>query len=111
MLTIREIGNHRVKSGKSSNAIMETTDRGKRFKEERHLTPDDVFAANTEIIFYVKGKCKASIKMEIRSMEVGMNKVNYDIIFAKCSCPAGESGYCNHKWFYCLRLLTIACIS
>ena len=29
-------------------------------------------------------------------MEVGINKVNCDIIFAKCSCPAGESGYCNH---------------
>ena len=32
---IREIENHRIKSEKSSNAIMKTTDRGKRFKEER----------------------------------------------------------------------------
>ena len=96
VFTIREIENHRVKSGKSNTAIMETTDCGKRFKEERHLTADDVFAANIETMFYVKGKYKASIKMEIRSMEVGINKVNYDIIFAKCSCPAGESGFCNH---------------
>ena len=30
-------------------------------------------------------------------MEVGINKVSADIIFAKCSyCPAGELGYCNH---------------
>ena len=29
-------------------------------------------------------------------MEVGISKINCDIIFAKCSCPAGESGYCNH---------------
>ena len=29
-------------------------------------------------------------------MEVGIHKVNCDIIFAKCSCPAGESRYCNH---------------
>ena len=36
------------------------------------------------------------MKREIRSMEVDINKVNFDIIFAKCSCPAGESGYCNH---------------
>ena len=36
------------------------------------------------------------MKREIRSKEVGINKVNCDIIFAKCSSPAGESGYCNH---------------
>ena len=36
------------------------------------------------------------MKREIRSLEVGMKKVNGDIIFAKCSCPACESGYCNH---------------
>ena len=96
VFTIGEIANHIIKSGKSSSAIMKTTDRGKRFKEEIYLSADDVFAANTERIFCVKGKCKASMKREIRSMEVGINKVNCDIIFAKCSCPAGESGYCNH---------------
>ena len=97
MFTIREIENHRIKSEKSSSAIMKTTNRGKRFKEERYLSVDDVFAANTERIFYVKGKCKASMKREIRSMEVGINKVNSDIVFAKCSyCPTGEPGYCNH---------------
>ena len=29
-------------------------------------------------------------------MEVGINKVSCDIIFAKYICPADESGYCNH---------------
>ena len=96
VFTIRKIENHRIKSGKSSSAIMKTTDRGKRFEEERYLSADDAFVANTEIIFYVKGECKASMKRETRSMEVGINKVNCDIIFAKCSCPTGESGYCNH---------------
>ena len=72
---------------------MKTTDRGKRFKEERYLSADYVSVANTERIFYVKGKCKASMKREIRSMEVEIKKVNCDIIFAECSCPAGESGY------------------
>ena len=33
---------------------MKTTNRGKRFKEVRYLSADDNFAANTEIIFYVK---------------------------------------------------------
>ena len=91
MFTIREIENQRIKIGKSSSAIMKATDRGKIFKEERYLPADDVFAANTERIFYVKGKCKASMKREIRSMKVGINKVNCDIIFVKCSCPAGSS--------------------
>ena len=90
VFTIREIENHRIKRGKSSSAIMKKTDRGKRFKEERYISGGDIFAANIERIFYVKGKCKASIKREIRSMEVGINKVNCDIIFAKCSYPAGE---------------------
>ena len=59
VFTIREIENHRIKSGKNSSAIMKTTDCGKRFKEERYLSADGVFAGNTERIFYVKGKCKA----------------------------------------------------
>ena len=66
VFTTREIENHRIKSGKSSSAIMKTTDHGKRFKEERYLSANDVFAANTERMFYVKGKCKASMKREIR---------------------------------------------
>ena len=44
---------------------MKTTDRGKRFKEERYLSADDVFAVNTGRICYVKGKCKASMKRQI----------------------------------------------
>ena len=96
VFTIRKIENHRIKIGKSSSTIMKITDPGKRFNEERYLSADDVFESNTERIFCVKGKCKVSMKREIRSMEVGINKVNCDIIFAKCSCPAGESGYCNH---------------
>ena len=41
---------------------MKTADHGKRFKEERYFSADDVFAANTERLFYVKEKCKASMK-------------------------------------------------
>ena len=74
VFTIREIKNHRIKSGKSSSVIMKTKDRGKRSKEERYLSTDDVFAPNTERIFYVKRKCKASMKREIRSMEADIKK-------------------------------------
>ena len=38
---------------------------------KRDLSADDVFAANKKRIFYVKGKCKASMKRGIRSMEYG----------------------------------------
>ena len=29
-------------------------------------------------------------------MEVNINKSNCDIVFAKSSCPARDSDYCNH---------------
>ena len=76
--------------------VLKYIDRRKRFKEERYLYVDKILAANTERIFYVKGKCKTSVKKEISSMEVGINKANFDIIFAKCSCPVGQSAYCNN---------------
>lgn len=72
--TIREIENNRFKSTKSSSAIMNTTHRGGRFKEERYLSADDFFAANKERIFNFKRNCKASPKKEIRLMEVGIKK-------------------------------------
>ena len=96
VFNIREINNHRIKRGKNCSAMMKTTDRGKRFEEEGYLSAANAFAANIERIFYVRQKCKASIKREITSIEVGRNKVNCDTIFAKCRSPAGESGYCNH---------------
>ena len=96
VFAVREIVNHRTIKGKSSSPIIKTTtDRGKRFKEERYLSAD-VFATNTERTFYVKGKCNASMKRKIRSMKFGISKANRVIIFAKCNCSAGESGYYNH---------------
>ena len=53
---------------------MKTTDRGKKFKEEKYLSADDFFAVNTERIFYVEGKCKVLMKRGMRSMEVDINK-------------------------------------
>ena len=38
-------------------------------------------------------------------MEAGLKKVNCDIIFAKYSCPAGESGYCNHVMALLLEIV------
>ena len=96
VFNIREINNHRIKRGKNCSAMMKRTDRGKRFEEEGYLSAVNAFAANIERILYVRQKCKALIKRERKSIEVGRNKVNCDNIFAKYRCPAGESGYCNH---------------
>ena len=59
---------------------MKTTDRRTKFKEERYLSADDVFAVNTVGIFYAKGKFKASLKREIKSTEVGINNVNWALL-------------------------------
>ena len=53
---------------------MKTTDRGKKFKEEKYLSADYFLAVNTERIFYVEGKCRVLMKRGMRSMEVEINK-------------------------------------
>ena len=96
----------KVKKISSANII----DRWKRFRRGGYLSADDVLSSDTERIIYVKEKSVASMKMEMKSMGVCIKKVNCNIIFAKSSFPAGESGYCNHLIVYCLRLLAIAYI-
>ena len=36
------------------------------------------------------------MKKEKRSVSVTLDKKNGEVKCAKCSCPAGKSGYCNH---------------
>ena len=55
---IRRIENHRIKSEKSGIAIMKTTDRGKRFKEERFFSADDVFQLIQKEYFILKKNVK-----------------------------------------------------
>ena len=54
LFTIRRIKNHRIKSEKSGIAIMKTTDRGKRFKEERFFSANDVFQLIQKNILFLK---------------------------------------------------------
>lgn len=95
LFSIKEIEIHRQSSGKR-NAINKTLDRGRKFKEERYLSADNVFTRIADNCFNVKAKCKASMKKEIREVEVSLNRETALVVFAKCSCPAGKSGYCNH---------------
>ena len=86
-------------SGKSSgkgSAIIKTLDRGRKFKEERYLSADSVFTTVSENHFNVKAKCKASMKKEIRRVEVSLDRETSLVVSSKCSCPAGKSRYCNH---------------
>jgi len=95
--TIKEIERHRQLSGKIKGlSISKTLLRGRKFKEERYLTSDSVFTKVSKNNFRVKCKCKASMKKDIRNVEVGLNRRNGDVNYAFCDCPAGQSGYCNH---------------
>ena len=95
LFSIKEIEIHRKSSGKGS-AIIKTLDRGRKFKEERYLSADSVFTTVSENHFNVKAKCKASMKKEIRRVEVSLDWETGLVVSSKCSCPAGKSRYCNH---------------
>ena len=69
--TIKEIEEHRLKSGKQGKAIIKKTmDRGKKFMEERYLVRDSVYVKESKRNFTIKASCKASTKREIRKMTV-----------------------------------------
>ena len=95
LFSIKEIEIHRQASGKG-NAIIKTLDRERKFKEERYLSADFLFTRVADDHFNVKAKCKASMKKEIREVEVSLNRETGLVVFWKCSCSAGKSGYCNH---------------
>ena len=96
LFTIKEIETYRLKSGKNRHAIIKTRDRGRKFMEERYITSGDVFTKWNANTITIKAKCKASMKKETRNMNVVINKKSANVIKGHCSCPAGNSGYCNH---------------
>lgn len=96
LFTIREIEKHRQKSGKNNQSIVKTRDRGIKFKEEGYILRDTLFTRTTSLLFYVKAQCRASMKREVRALEIILNKENGQVEQASCNCPAGNSGYCNH---------------
>lgn len=94
---VKDIEKHRINSGKTpGTAIIKTLERGKKFKEERYVSADSIFTCCDIENFNVKALCKASMKKDKRSVFVQLDKTAGDIKRAKCSCPAGKSGYCNH---------------
>ena len=94
---VKNIESHRINSGKTpGTAIIKTLERGEKFKEERYVSADTIFTCWGTENFNIKAFCKASMKKEKRSVSVTLDKKNGEVKCAKCSCPAGKSGYCNH---------------
>ena len=65
-------------------------------KTSRYISTDSITTPTKGEKFYIKGKCKASMKEEFRNMEVSLDRSTGFVSAAKCSCPAGNRGYCNH---------------
>ena len=70
--------------------------RGRLFKLERFLSSGSIYTAFNLLYFYVKARCKASMKKELRNVRIQLCKRTSEVYKATCSCPAGKSGYCNH---------------
>ena len=97
IFTRREIDLHVKKCGKlKGKSISKTSLRGRLFKLERFLSSDSIYTAFNLLYFYVKARCKASMKKELRNVRIQLYKRTGEVYKATCSCPAGKSGYCNH---------------
>ena len=95
--TIKEIEQHRLKCGKTpESAIIKTLDRGRKFKEERYISADNIFTSTDSGSFYFQCKCKASMKKDFRKVFIKLSQTNGEVQQGYCTCPAGLSGYCNH---------------
>ena len=73
-----------------------TSERGLQFKNERYLNVDTVQTMKAKDFFEFKGVCHTSMKKEKRFIEVHLCRKSSKVISSHRSCPAGNSGYCNH---------------
>ena len=95
--TIKEVEDHRKNSGKTPNtAIIKTLDRGRKSKNERYLSTDTIYTKWDYKTFVIKGTCKSSMKKDLRNVKVSLDISTGKVSNAQCTCPAGNSGYCNH---------------
>ena len=95
--TIKEIEQHRLNSAKTpESAIIKTLDKRKKFKCERYVPADTLYTKWDNEYFYVKCDCKASMKKEKRRVTVKLNRRNGKVESGSCTCPTGNSAYCNH---------------
>ena len=67
-----------------------------QFKNERYLNADTIQTVQAKDLFKFKGVCHATMKKEKRFVEVYLCRKSSKVISSHCSCPAGNSSYCNH---------------
>ena len=107
IFTMREVEFHLQKSEKSgkrnpgpnskSLPIKKTLNHGTKFKQERYLSADYIFARLKGDQFQVKGKYRANMsKREVHNVEVFFNQTTGIAQTAHCTSKAGKSQYCNH---------------
>ena len=55
--TIREINEHKIKSGNTKETVIrKTLQRGQKFKEERYLSSNKILTKHDKNNFYIKGQ-------------------------------------------------------
>ena len=87
---------HKKESGKNGATIEKKSERVLQFKNERYLNADTIQTVQAKDLFKFKGVCHARMKKEKRFVEVYLCRKSSKVISSHCSCPAGNSGYCNH---------------
>ena len=108
IFTMREIDLHVKKCGKlKGKSISKSSVRGRVFKLERFLSSDSIYTAFNLLYFYVKARCKASMKKELRNVRIQLCKRTGEVYKATCSCPAGKSGYCSQVMHSFIELPSI----
>ena len=91
-------GNKKSQKGKWKNSatIEKTSERDLQFKNGRYFNADRIQTTKAKDLFKSKGVCQGSIKKERRLVEVHLCRKSSKVTSSHCSCPAGNSGYCNH---------------
>ena len=82
-----------LKQKYSYNKIFE---RGERFKPERFISAGSIYTSYTLTYVIEKAKCKTSMKNVVRDLMVYISRLTISVRKGYYSCPAGNSGYCNH---------------
>ena len=75
----------------------------------RYLSADTLYTKWE--YFYVKCECKASIKKDNRIVTVKLNRSFGKVESGSCTCPDGNSAYCNHVMGILFKLLIILYIN
>ena len=111
--TLNEIEKHRQLSGKLKGKIKglpieKTLIRGRKFMQGGYLRTNTMFLCSTDDYVRIKCKCQASMKNVLRDIVVTIDRQTSEVIKGQCTCPAGQSGYCNHVMALLLQLASFS---